>query len=167
MLEGFETSYPGFPPVPERGHFDLGKILESPYFFNWTFLQRKLLQYSMKCCYLHFWGKIVQNLLLLRKHFIRSEVVIQRKTPSCFWERPGKKSPVTRMLKQYLFGWFKKRKTFIISYIILAISSTQTEFVERLKHNAELKTLADFDNVNHFLSVYLYNVWISVLHLRL
>ncbi|XP_052730856.1 DNA-directed RNA polymerase 3B, chloroplastic isoform X3 [Vigna angularis] len=36
LLEGFETSYPGlaFPPVPKRGDFDLGKVLESPYFFN-------------------------------------------------------------------------------------------------------------------------------------
>nr|KYP51452.1 hypothetical protein KK1_026738 [Cajanus cajan] len=36
LLEGFETSYPGlaFPPLPERGDFDLRKVLESPYFFN-------------------------------------------------------------------------------------------------------------------------------------
>ncbi|QCD80481.1 DNA-directed RNA polymerase [Vigna unguiculata] len=36
LLEGFETSHPrlAFPPVPERGDFDLGKVLESPYFFN-------------------------------------------------------------------------------------------------------------------------------------
>ncbi|KAK7347625.1 hypothetical protein VNO80_22161 [Phaseolus coccineus] len=36
LLEDFETSYPGlaFPPVPERGDFDLRKVLESPYFFN-------------------------------------------------------------------------------------------------------------------------------------
>ncbi|XP_019463791.1 PREDICTED: DNA-directed RNA polymerase 3, chloroplastic-like isoform X1 [Lupinus angustifolius] len=36
LLEGFQTSYPGlaFPPLPERGDFDLRKVLESPYFFN-------------------------------------------------------------------------------------------------------------------------------------
>ncbi|KAK7388405.1 hypothetical protein VNO78_23221 [Psophocarpus tetragonolobus] len=36
LLEGFKSSYPGlaFPPLPERGDFDLQKVLESPYFFN-------------------------------------------------------------------------------------------------------------------------------------
>ncbi|KAI9125697.1 hypothetical protein K1719_003115 [Acacia pycnantha] len=36
LLEGFQTSYPGldFPSLPERGDFDLRKVLDSPYFFN-------------------------------------------------------------------------------------------------------------------------------------
>ncbi|XP_023546565.1 DNA-directed RNA polymerase 3, chloroplastic-like [Cucurbita pepo subsp. pepo] len=36
LLEGFETTYPGltFPPLPERGDFDLRGVLKSPYFFN-------------------------------------------------------------------------------------------------------------------------------------
>ncbi|GLU10284.1 hypothetical protein SLE2022_271030 [Rubroshorea leprosula] len=36
LLESFQTSYPGlvFPPLPERGSFDLNEVLESPYFFN-------------------------------------------------------------------------------------------------------------------------------------
>lgn len=36
LLESFQTSYPTliFPPLPERGDFDLRKVLESPYFFN-------------------------------------------------------------------------------------------------------------------------------------
>ncbi|RYR76886.1 hypothetical protein HN51_002249 [Arachis hypogaea] len=36
LLEDFQTSYPGlvFPPLPERGDFDLRKVLDSPYFFN-------------------------------------------------------------------------------------------------------------------------------------
>ncbi|KAH7546138.1 hypothetical protein FEM48_Zijuj01G0168800 [Ziziphus jujuba var. spinosa] len=36
LLEGFEASYPAlkFPPLPERGDFDLHEVLESPYFFN-------------------------------------------------------------------------------------------------------------------------------------
>ncbi|KAK7265191.1 hypothetical protein RJT34_32807 [Clitoria ternatea] len=36
LLEGFQASYPTltFPPLPDRGDFDLQKVLESPYFFN-------------------------------------------------------------------------------------------------------------------------------------
>ncbi|KAM7472905.1 hypothetical protein LguiA_011088 [Lonicera macranthoides] len=36
LLESFETSYPTltFPPLPERGDFDLRQVYESPYFFN-------------------------------------------------------------------------------------------------------------------------------------
>ncbi|XP_073001971.1 DNA-directed RNA polymerase 3, chloroplastic isoform X2 [Typha latifolia] len=36
LLEGFQTSFPTltFPPLPERGDFDLTEVLESPYFFN-------------------------------------------------------------------------------------------------------------------------------------
>lgn len=36
LLESFETSFPTlkFPPLPERGDFDLREVLESPYFFN-------------------------------------------------------------------------------------------------------------------------------------
>ncbi|GER46969.1 DNA-directed RNA polymerase [Striga asiatica] len=36
LLESFETSYPTltFPPLPDRGDFDLNQVFESPYFFN-------------------------------------------------------------------------------------------------------------------------------------
>ncbi|XP_022844750.1 DNA-directed RNA polymerase 2B, chloroplastic/mitochondrial-like isoform X4 [Olea europaea var. sylvestris] len=36
LLESFEQSFPSlsFPPLPERGDFDLKDVLESPYFFN-------------------------------------------------------------------------------------------------------------------------------------
>lgn len=36
LLEGFEKSFPtlNFPPLPDRGDFDLKEVLESPYFFN-------------------------------------------------------------------------------------------------------------------------------------
>ncbi|XP_043696053.1 DNA-directed RNA polymerase 3, chloroplastic-like isoform X2 [Telopea speciosissima] len=36
LLESFQTSYPtlAFPPLPERGNFDLREVLKSPYFFN-------------------------------------------------------------------------------------------------------------------------------------
>ncbi|KAF9662721.1 hypothetical protein SADUNF_Sadunf18G0083700 [Salix dunnii] len=36
LLEDFQTAYPTlkFPPLPERGNFDLQKVLRSPYFFN-------------------------------------------------------------------------------------------------------------------------------------
>ncbi|KAJ9709460.1 hypothetical protein PVL29_001099 [Vitis rotundifolia] len=36
LLEGFQKSFPtlNFPPLPERGDFDLREVLESPYFFN-------------------------------------------------------------------------------------------------------------------------------------
>ncbi|OAY31446.1 DNA-directed RNA polymerase 3B, chloroplastic isoform X2 [Manihot esculenta] len=36
LLENFQTSYPTlkFPPLPERGNFDLQEVLRSPYFFN-------------------------------------------------------------------------------------------------------------------------------------
>ncbi|KAK6921852.1 DNA-directed RNA polymerase, phage-type [Dillenia turbinata] len=36
LLESFEKSFPSlhFPPLPERGDFDLREVLESPYFFN-------------------------------------------------------------------------------------------------------------------------------------
>lgn len=36
LLEGFEKSFPAlkFPPLPERGDFDLKEVLDSPYFFN-------------------------------------------------------------------------------------------------------------------------------------
>ncbi|KAK7275063.1 hypothetical protein RIF29_16170 [Crotalaria pallida] len=36
LLEGFEKSFPTlqFPPLPERGDFDLREVLQSPYFFN-------------------------------------------------------------------------------------------------------------------------------------
>ncbi|XP_050213879.1 DNA-directed RNA polymerase 3, chloroplastic [Mercurialis annua] len=36
LLEEFQTSYPAlkFPPLPERGNFDLQEVLKSPYFFN-------------------------------------------------------------------------------------------------------------------------------------
>lgn len=38
LLESFERSFPtlSFPPLPERGDFDLRDVLESPYFFNWS-----------------------------------------------------------------------------------------------------------------------------------
>lgn len=36
LLESFQTSFPTltFPPLPDRGDFDLEQVLESPYFFN-------------------------------------------------------------------------------------------------------------------------------------
>ncbi|XP_075474300.1 DNA-directed RNA polymerase 3, chloroplastic-like [Primulina tabacum] len=36
LLESFQASYPtlNFPPLPDRGDFDLEKVLDSPYFFN-------------------------------------------------------------------------------------------------------------------------------------
>ncbi|KAK9697452.1 hypothetical protein RND81_08G038400 [Saponaria officinalis] len=36
LLESFQTAYPAstFPPLPERGNFDLEEVLESAYFFN-------------------------------------------------------------------------------------------------------------------------------------
>ncbi|PSS04332.1 DNA-directed RNA polymerase [Actinidia chinensis var. chinensis] len=36
LLEGFEKTYPelSFPPLPDRGNFDLRQVLSSPYFFN-------------------------------------------------------------------------------------------------------------------------------------
>ncbi|KAK4426281.1 DNA-directed RNA polymerase 2, chloroplastic/mitochondrial [Sesamum alatum] len=36
LLEGFERSFPSltFPPLPDRGDFDLKEVLQSPYFFN-------------------------------------------------------------------------------------------------------------------------------------
>ncbi|PIA31839.1 hypothetical protein AQUCO_04800023v1 [Aquilegia coerulea] len=36
LLESFQTSFPTltFPPLPDRGNFDLENVLESPYFFN-------------------------------------------------------------------------------------------------------------------------------------
>ncbi|XP_066391233.1 DNA-directed RNA polymerase 1B, mitochondrial-like isoform X2 [Miscanthus floridulus] len=36
LLESFEKSFPKlkFPPLPERGDFDMKEVLESPYFFN-------------------------------------------------------------------------------------------------------------------------------------
>ncbi|CAK9155960.1 unnamed protein product [Ilex paraguariensis] len=36
LLESFQKSFPSltFPPLPERGDFDLGDVLESDYFFN-------------------------------------------------------------------------------------------------------------------------------------
>ncbi|XAR65326.1 DNA-directed RNA polymerase [Bertholletia excelsa] len=36
LLESFQKSFPdlNFPPLPERGDFDLREVLESPYFFN-------------------------------------------------------------------------------------------------------------------------------------
>ncbi|XP_062078452.1 DNA-directed RNA polymerase 3B, chloroplastic [Humulus lupulus] len=36
LLENFQTSYPEleFPPIPERGNFNLQEVLNSPYFFN-------------------------------------------------------------------------------------------------------------------------------------
>ena len=37
LLESFEKSFPtlSFPPLPDRGDFELREVLESPYFFNW------------------------------------------------------------------------------------------------------------------------------------
>ncbi|MCI07629.1 DNA-directed RNA polymerase 1B mitochondrial-like, partial [Trifolium medium] len=36
LLENFEKTFPElkFPPLPERGDFDLQEVLKSPYFFN-------------------------------------------------------------------------------------------------------------------------------------
>nr|VDD63896.1 unnamed protein product [Brassica oleracea] len=36
LLESFQKSFPGltFPPLPERGDFDLREVIRSPYFFN-------------------------------------------------------------------------------------------------------------------------------------
>lgn len=36
LLESFEKSFPSlnFPPLPDRGDFDLREVLQSPYFFN-------------------------------------------------------------------------------------------------------------------------------------
>ncbi|KAJ0537902.1 DNA-directed RNA polymerase 1 [Helianthus annuus] len=36
LLESFQKSFPNleFPPLPERGDFDLKEVLKSPYFFN-------------------------------------------------------------------------------------------------------------------------------------
>lgn len=36
LLESFETSFPqlGFPPLPDRGDYELNEVLNSPYFFN-------------------------------------------------------------------------------------------------------------------------------------
>lgn len=38
LLESFQTSFPtlSFPPLPERGDFDMRDVIESPYFFNWS-----------------------------------------------------------------------------------------------------------------------------------
>lgn len=37
LLESFQKMFPtlNFPPLPERGDFDLTEVLKSPYFFNW------------------------------------------------------------------------------------------------------------------------------------
>ncbi|KAI9082853.1 hypothetical protein K1719_035183 [Acacia pycnantha] len=39
LLESFQRPFPSlsFPPLPERGDFDLRDVLESPYFFNEQF----------------------------------------------------------------------------------------------------------------------------------
>lgn len=36
LLKSFQASYPAltFPPLPERGNFDMREVLKSPYFFN-------------------------------------------------------------------------------------------------------------------------------------
>lgn len=36
LLENFQKSFPKltFPPLPDRGDFDLKDVLQSPYFFN-------------------------------------------------------------------------------------------------------------------------------------
>jgi DNA-directed RNA polymerase len=36
LLESFQSSFPNlkFPPLPERGDFDLRDVLQSTYFFN-------------------------------------------------------------------------------------------------------------------------------------
>jgi DNA-directed RNA polymerase len=36
LLKTFEECFPdvNFPPVPERGNFDLKEVLQAPYFFN-------------------------------------------------------------------------------------------------------------------------------------
>ncbi|KAL6529270.1 DNA-directed RNA polymerase 1A [Orobanche gracilis] len=36
LLEGFQKSFPKlkFPPLPERGDFELREVLDSAYFFN-------------------------------------------------------------------------------------------------------------------------------------
>ncbi|RID55217.1 hypothetical protein BRARA_G02493 [Brassica rapa] len=36
LLESFQKSFPSlrFPPLPERGDFDLREVIRSPYFFN-------------------------------------------------------------------------------------------------------------------------------------
>ena len=36
LLESFQSSFPDlkFPPLPERGDFDLRDVLQSTYFFN-------------------------------------------------------------------------------------------------------------------------------------
>jgi len=36
LLDSFQKTFPtlNFPPLPERGDFDLRDVLESPYFFN-------------------------------------------------------------------------------------------------------------------------------------
>ena len=36
LLKSFEESFPdvNFPPVPERGNFNLKEVLKAPYFFN-------------------------------------------------------------------------------------------------------------------------------------
>lgn len=36
LLKSFETSFPKlvFPPLPERGDYELNEVLNSPYFFN-------------------------------------------------------------------------------------------------------------------------------------
>ena len=54
LLESFQASYPKstFPPLPERGDFNLEEVLDSPYFFNWTthiptHTPKKEIQYSM------------------------------------------------------------------------------------------------------------------------
>ena len=105
-----------FPLVPKRGDFELQKVLESPYFFNWTFLlQRKLLQDSMKCCYLHFWGKIVQNVLLLRQYFMWSRKLWFKERPQvAFGKGLERILLLLECSKQYLFGWFNRREALII-----------------------------------------------------
>ena len=51
LLESFETSFPKlkFPPLPERGDFDMKDVLRSTYFFNQYDLQWHIVPFSL-CC---------------------------------------------------------------------------------------------------------------------
>lgn len=156
MLEGFETSYPGltFPPLPERrGDFDLQKVLESPYFFNWT-LQKVLESPGFFIWNLHasLYGSIItftSNAKSLRNFWNTSSCrrsCDSKKDPSLLSGKGLEGSLLLLECSEHYLAGLRGDKlwssfTFIINllgwkfpmkYLMLAISFSQIELAESL-----------------------------------
>lgn len=116
LLESFQQSFPAleFPPLPERGDFDLREVLESPYFFNWSkervfFSSYALVMPCLHICCITIFASLPTTLLGMASWMRRIPKIPGGAFLHCSCKYPGRcASPMGSSLAvvQPLFLWW-------------------------------------------------------------